>query len=233
MAGERNENGDDALSLVFLRNEFYRKKYYLLLAVFFLALLVIVILGSMLRYLVKHPPHPLYFVTDNVGRFVQDIPGQQPNMTTSEVAAWTTTAVEAAYSYDFLNYHAQLQDAQKYFTDYGWRNYMKGLTASNNLVALTQRKMVVIAKVIGTPKLAAEGPLGKTGTYAYKFEMPLLVTYNLPPYDGKAKFENPLVITVIVQRQNILSSYKGLGIVQMIGTLAQGAAPAPLMTPPP
>jgi intracellular multiplication protein IcmL len=223
MAGDRSNNQDDALSMIFMRNQFYKEKYFLGLSVVLLGLIIIALLGGMLNYLINNPSQPLYFVTDSAGRFVQDLPGQTPNMSSADVAVWTTTAVEAAYSYDFMNYRGQLQDAQKYFTEYGWRNYKASLQASNNLNALQVRKMVVVAKVIGVPKLVAEGPLGKTGTYAYKFDMPLLVTYNLPPYNGTKKFENALIVTVIVQRQNILSSYKGLGIVQMVATAPQAS----------
>lgn len=221
MDADHKIGNEDALAMIYSRNAFYRAKYRLILGVSAIGLLLIITLMGVLVYLVKHPPHPLYFATDDAGRFIQQIPGQQPNMTTPEVAIWVTQAVEAAYSYDFINYRLQLQNAQKYFTDYGWHQYMRGLEASNNLLALAQRKFVVIAKVVNTPKLIAEGPLGKSGTYAWKFEMPVLVTYLTPPYDDKSKFENPLIVTVVVSRQDILASYKGLGIVQMIGTLTQ------------
>jgi hypothetical protein len=216
----------DALKFIFLRNDFYRKKYYLAVGVFLLCFFLLSMLVGVLVYVVKHPPKPLYFATDDAGRFLLDVPLQQPNMTTNEVMAWVVEAVQAAYSYDYKNYHVQLQSAQKYFTDYGWRTYMKGLQASNNLLALTGRKQIVIAKVLPTPELIAEGPLGSANAYAWKFKMQMLVTYLMPPnYDDKSKIENPLLISVIVQRQNLLSSNKGLGIVQLIGALAQAPAP--------
>lgn len=212
----------DALKLILLRNEFYRKKYYFVVGIFFLCLMLIGMLSGVLGYLVKHPPKPLYFATDDAGRFLLDIPLQQPNMTNDEVMAWVVEAVQAAYSYDYRNYHTQLQNAQRYFTDYGWRSYMKGLQASNNLLALTNRKQVVVAKVLPTPELIVEGPLGGARAYAWKFKMQMLVTYLMPPtYDDKSKIMNPLIVTVVVQRQNLLSSYKGLGIVQLIAELAQ------------
>jgi intracellular multiplication protein IcmL len=103
---------------------------------------------------------------------------------------------------------------------------MQSLTASNNLLALNQRRMVVVATVADKPKLLVEGLL--SGAYAWKFEMPVLVTYKLPPFDDKPQshFENALVVTVLVQRQKILQSYKGLGIVQMIDTLSSSAPQA-------
>jgi len=87
--------------------------------------------------------------------------------------------------------------------------------------------------VIGQPKLLVEGPLGKAKIYGWKFQMQLLATYLMPPmYDDKNKFSNPLIVTVIVERQNILSSYMGLGIVQMVAELAQSTAPQSLPAAP-
>ena len=208
---------EDALVLVQLRNHFYKKKYYLALIAYLLSLLVVGILVCALVYLIRNPTHPLYFVTDRLGRLIQDLPLDTPNMPTNDVAAWAIDAVEGAYSYDHVNYRAELQSVQKYFSDYGWRNYMSSLTASNNLLALTQRKMIIIAKVVSQPKLVTEGLLG--GAYAWKFELPVLVTYLTPPYDEKSRFQNPLIVTVVVQRKSILTSYKGLAIIQMIGSI--------------
>lgn len=233
MVEERKTLDDDALVMISIRNDFYRRKFHITLAVFFCGLIALAFLAGMFSYIVKHPPRPLYFATDDAGRFIMDIPITQSNMPDADVGAWAVAAVQAAYSYDFLNYHAQLQEAQKYFTDYGWREYMKGLTASNNLVALKARKQVVVARSIGPAKLLVEGPIGKAQIYGWKFQMQLLVTYLMPPlYDDKTKFTNPLIVTVIIERQNVLSSYMGLGIVQMVGQLAQSTATPQMPTAP-
>jgi intracellular multiplication protein IcmL len=226
-----NNKQEDAVVMVHLRNEFYKKKFYLTLAVYFLSIIVIAILVGVLVYLIKNPIRPLYFVTDSAGRLIQDVPRQVPNMSTEEVAKWAINAVETAYSYDYVNYRTQLQNAQKYFNDYGWRNYMDGLRSSNNLLALTQRKLVGMAKVVDKPKLQIEGLLG--GAYAWKFEMPLLVTYLTPPYGVTDRFQNALKVTVVVQRQSILTSDDGLAVVQMIGRLLSTPTGENLSAPPP
>jgi intracellular multiplication protein IcmL len=207
---------NNALVLVFSRNAFYKRLHYLALGAFGLSLLVIAILIGLLVYLLRSPVHPLYFATDSVSRFIEVLPVTKPNMTLEDVSAWTVSAVEAAYSYDYLNYRSQLQEAQRYFTNYGWSHYMRALKTSNNLIALTERKFVVTAKVVTAPKLIAQDIVG--GAYAWKFEMPVLVTYSEPPYDQNSVFSNPLTVTVIVQRQQALQGFKGLGILQMIGT---------------
>ena len=231
MDAENQTMLNDAIVLVYVRNEFYRQKYLLTLAVGLLSIIVVAILAGMLYYLAKHPTEPLYFPADDLGRLIQEIPITQPNMSLDDVTAWTIEAVEDANSYDFLNYRSELQSAEKYFSDYGWRKYMQGLKASTNLVGLIDRKMIFIAKVVDQPKLIGQGIL-KTGAYGYKYQMPVLMTYIVPPYDAKSSFQNPLLVNVVVQRQDVLQSYKGLVVMQMnAAPYTKGAAPTPADMP--
>lgn len=225
MIAEGKTELDDALVMVYRRNMFYRGKFRFVLGLYALSLVVILILIGMIVYIMNHPTEPLYFPADRIGRLIHVIPVQQPNMTTEDVAKWSVEAVEAAYSYDFVNYREQLQNAQKYFTDYGWRSYMKSLSASNNFKALTERKFIVIAKVVGPPKLIVQGMLGSA--LGWKFQMPVLVTYLMPPFNDKSKFTNPLIVSVTVRRIDVLQSYKGLGVVQLIAAIASGSGENP------
>lgn len=227
------QSNDDALITIYQRNAFYRGKFHFALGMLGLCVIGIITLSVMLVYLIKHPPHPLYFVANPVGQLIADPSVREPNMTTQEVSDWVVEAVQSAYSYSFINYRSDLQNAQKYFTDYGWRNYMRGLTASNNLKAVIERKYIGIARVVDTPKLIGEGTVG--GAHAWKFHVPLLVTYWLPPYDDNpnSKFYNPLMLTVLVQRQNLLTSYKGLGILQMIAEIVSTPPPTQNINPAP
>lgn len=212
----------DPIELILQRNLFYRKLHFLALGVFGLTLFVNVFLMGILYYIHSNPVESLYFPTDDDGRLLTIVPLTKPNMTTDEVMAWTIEAVQAAFSYDYVNYRMQLQSAQKYFTNYGWNKYMDAIKANNNLLAITQRKMVAVATVVGQPKIITQGIL--SGAYAWKFEMPVLVTYLSPPYDDKSKFSNPLNLTVIVQRQSVLQSYKGLGILQIVANIDASAS---------
>lgn len=210
--------------MVFERNQFYRRQYLLALGAFVLSLLVLIVLSWVLLYVIRNPTAPLFFATDNVGRLIKVVPVTQANMSTEEASAWAVRAVEKTYSYDYVNYRKQMQSAQKYFTTYGWTKYMSALKASNNLVALKNREMVIEAKVVDTPKVIAQGLLG--GSYAWKFEMLVLVTNWIPPYDKQSTFTNALNVTVIVQRMPILQSSDGVGIVQLIASMATGPGPA-------
>ncbi|TAK74360.1 MAG: hypothetical protein EPO11_06990 [Gammaproteobacteria bacterium] len=216
-------NARDPLSIIFARNAFYQRLHFLVLGALALSIIVNGFLVWALYFLIKNPFQPLYFATDSVGRLIQLVPVDQPNMKVEEVAAIAVEAVQAAYSYDYVNYRDQLQRAQRYFTTYGWSSYMKALTESNNLVAMTNRKQIVIAQVVGAPELVVQRILA--GAYAWKFKMPVLITYWEPPYDNKSKVVNALEVSIVLQRQPILQSYKGVGVVQLIATFAT-AAPA-------
>lgn len=212
----------DALMLVELRNQFYRKKFHFLLGVFALSLVVIMILISILVYLINHTTQPYYFVADSLGRFIQEPSVKEPNMSMQDVMDWTKEAVENAYSFDSVNYRGQLQEAEKYFSPKAWDDYMKELTASNNLLTIQQRKWIFVAKA-NPPKLLTEGFVG--GALSWRFEIPLIVSYLKPPlFDEKTVTRNVYVVTVIVQRQKLLESYKGLAIISMV--LSSASEPA-------
>ncbi len=212
---EDSKKLSEALMLVQLRNAFYKKKFHVVLGIFALTVVIIGVLASILIYLEVTKAQPRYFVADEVGRLMKDIPLSDLNMSADELIDWTIKAVEAANSFDFVNYRRQFQDAQKFFTDESWTTYMKELTISDNLLALKNRRWVFVAKVVEKPTLMTEGILG--GVRAFKFQMPLLVTYLKPPsYDVKNSTSNAFIVTVIVVRRNLLESYKGLAVYSMV-----------------
>ncbi len=212
----------DALVAIYLRNSFYRKKCFIALGLWLLSLIAIIFLVSIALYLIRNPTEPVYFPADRAGRLIAEIPLNRANMSTEAVTAWTANALQRAWSYDFVNYRAQLQSAQQYFTEAGWREYIKALESSNNLLGLTGRKMIAIAKLAGPLVLERQG-LMSNGVMAWKFRARVLMEYLLPPYNERSRFANPLNVTVVVRRQDVLQNSDGLGIVQLNASVAVGS----------
>ena len=208
---------NDALVLVLSRNAFYKRLHILVLSALMLNIVVILMLMGTLLYLIKNPTKPLYFAADEIGRLIQITPVNLPNMSQEKVTEWTTNAVQEAFSFDYINYRDQLQRVENYFTSYGWTNFMKALADSGNMRALLERRQVVLAQVIEKPALQGQGYL--QGALAWKYKMPLLVIYTMPPYDGSNQFSNSLVVEVTVQRQKILQGDNGLGIIQLVSKM--------------
>jgi len=210
------ENNNDALIQIQTRNAFYKKNFHLMLGVFLLNIIVIIFLINIAHYLYKNSALPVYFVANDNGVLIHESPLYEP-LPDNQVTAWLIEAVETANSFDFVNYRSQLQNAQKYFLDTAWAEYMKALTASLNLVAVKERQEVWITKVIQPPKLTNAGVVN--GAYAWKYELLAKETALKPP-DFLNTPANTRVhtykITVLIQRKPLLQSYKGLAMLTML-----------------
>ena len=211
-----NTSHIDALALIQERNEFYKRKYHQILGLILLSLIIIGVLLTVFFSLWRNTTRPFYFLANDVGSFMQEIPTTQP-FPTDQVIAWTIEAVQSGLTFDFVNYRAQMQDAQKYFTDYSWQQFMSALVASNNILTLTERKWIFIAKVVNKPVVKNAGVI--RNFYAWRLQVPVLMTFLRPPtYDKSTAIYNAWEFDVVVTRQPLLQSYKGLAVYSIINT---------------
>ena len=122
-----------------------------------------------------------------------------------------------SYSYNFVNYRKQLQAASEYFTPEGWRTFEAALKSSRNLETVIARKLVVTAVATGAPVVLDQRIV--SGRYAWKVQLPLLVTYQ----SASTLFQQPLIVTMIVTRVSMRDVPKGIAISQFIAS-SGGAA---------
>lgn len=205
---------EDALTKVIMRNAFYRDGQHKLIVVFLLSVVVNIALTVLLIYMVTHPPTPKYFATSSNGRITPLVPLNQPNTSDNAVIQWSSVATMAAYSYNFVNYRSELEAASGFFTGAGWDQFMEALQSSNNLDAVKAKKLVVSAVVTGAPIILKKGML--SDRYAWRIQMPLLVTYQ-----SASEFtQQNLNVTLLVTRVDTLNSPSGIGIAQFISAPA-------------
>jgi intracellular multiplication protein IcmL len=189
---------DSGLALVLARNGFYRDAYRRVVIV--LAVLFFVNVGLLGAVLIKAftPAKPQYFATTADGRMLNSHKLSDPVVTDSFVTQWVANSVRRAFSVDYVHWRKQLQDASVNFTPDGWRYFLGALKSSNNLNTLLAKKMVSSAVVTSAPQITAK--MVVSGHYAWKVEMPLLITYT----DGKGTTQNmPWKVTVIVLRMPV------------------------------
>lgn len=166
------------------------------------------LLSSVFYFIDKH------FIAAPIANSLHDQSvNEQPTMSTQAVEEWTIEALVAATSYNYHNYESQLKIARKYFTADGWSGYMSDLSKSKNIEAITNRQMKITTKVTGQPKIVSDGLL--SGSYTWIFDIPISITYHMPPYDEKSSFSNVYTAVVTVQRQPLQTSNNGLGIVEL------------------
>ncbi|HAU1080565.1 TPA: type IV secretion protein DotI [Legionella pneumophila] len=207
---------EDALTVVALRNKFYKDSQRKVILALLIAILVNVVLASLIVYMITHPPAPKYFATSINGRITPLFPLDEPNQSDSAVLQWANQAAIAAFTYNFVNYRDELQASSGFFTAEGWDQFLGALEQSNNLDAVKAKKLVVSAVATRAPIILQKGVLN--GRYSWRVQMPILVTYQ-----SASEFtQQNNVVTMLITRVSTLNSPRGIGISQFVVGPASG-----------
>jgi intracellular multiplication protein IcmL len=207
---------EDALTAVTLRNNFYRDGQRKMILILLVSMLANFLLAAMLIYMITHPPAPKYFATSINGRITPLFPLNEPNQSDSAVLQWANQAAIAAFTYNFVNYRTELQASSGFFTSDGWDQFLTALQQSNNLDAVKAKKLIVSAVATRAPIILQKGILN--GRYAWRVQMPILVTYQ-----SASEFsQQNNVVTMLITRVSTLNSPRGIGISQFVVGPASG-----------
>ncbi|PWY56960.1 type IV secretion protein DotI [Legionella qingyii] len=210
---------EDALTVVALRNKFYKDSQRKVMLALLIALIVNIVLASLLVYIITHPPAPKYFATSINGRITPLFPLNEPNQSDSAVLQWANQAAIAAFTYNFVNYRDELQASSGFFTPEGWDQFLSALQQSNNLDAVKAKKLIVSAVATRAPIILQKGVLN--GSFSWRVQMPILVTYQ-----SASEFtQQNNVVTMLITRVSTLNSPRGIGISQfVVGPAAGGVS---------
>lgn len=207
---------EDALTVVALRNQFYKDSQRKVILALLIAIVVNFVLASMLVYILTHPPAPRYFATTINGRITPLFPLNEPNQSDSAVLQWANQAAIAAFTYNFVNYRDELQASSGFFTADGWDQFLNALQSSNNLDAVKAKKLIVSAVATRAPIILQKGVLN--GSFSWRVQMPILVTYQ-----SASEFtQQNNVVTMLITRVSTLNSPRGIGISQFVVGPASG-----------
>lgn len=198
--------------LIMLRNYFYYDSYRRLMRVFLWLLVVLIILIGTLFYERAQIPTPIYFATTTDGYPVKLLKLKEPNLQPAALLEWAVEAATESYSFNFVNYRKALQNARIYFTRNGYENFLEALKASNNLIAVKNRKLVVSARKNGEAIILKDSSmdpnLSAEGAYTWQVQVPMILTYQ----SAAEEFVQNIVLTMVITRVSMLESLDGLGI---------------------
>ena len=203
---------DKAIELVYLRNNFYRDNYRRVLFVLLILVVTNIVLALGAIHVIKNPPMPKYFATNDDGRITLLHPLSAPVLSLNALNEWAARAATAAYTFDFVNYRKSLQDASVYFTASGWRSFEQALVNSNNLKLVITQKLVATAVPTGAPVVLKRGVLN--GAYSWQVQMPMLVTYQ----SASMNVKQPMLVTMLVRRVDVSNNPGGIAISQFIAS---------------
>ena len=206
----------DALEVVKLRNNFYKDSYRKVILALLISLVAIVVLIIAIIFLEATEPTPKYFAATDSGRIIKLVPLNQPNLSDKAVLQWASEAVVSVYSYNFVNFRRAFQTSKQYFTKSGWTSFLKALSASKNLKAVQDQKLIVSAVLQGAPIVRSEGQL--RGRYTWVVQMPVLVTYQSSTDQSTQTF----LVTLRIKRISTLDNNYGIGISEFIVRQREG-----------
>jgi intracellular multiplication protein IcmL len=201
---------ENATELVQLRNAFYRDNHQRILMALLVMLVVSVALVFVVFFQLTHRPIPQYFAISSDGKMVKLHPLSEPAISNSVLLQWAVVAATTTYSYDFVNYRSALQNVQNKFTPDGWSNFERALRSTRILETVVSKKLIVSAVATGAPVIEEQGMLD--GAYAWKVNLPLLVTYQ----SSNELTQQPLIITMIISRVPVVNYPDGIAIVSFV-----------------
>jgi len=206
----------DGLTMVLLRNEFYRDNYQRARLALILAVLLNVFLFISVVYKYLNPPEPQYFPTNRQYQMIQWHPMSDPIYDNNTILQWTAEAVRQAFSLDFIHWRSQLQAASDNFTPSGWQWFLDALKKSGNLKSLVNLNMVSDATVTGSPVIQLQEVLN--GRYIWEIELPVMVSFT----NVQRTINMPLKVTVVVVRVPVETNKQRIAINQFL-PVVQGA----------
>ncbi len=202
---------DEAVATILARDAYTRERHYFLMRLIIWLMIAVLAQSAALLYMATRPPVSRYFATDKDGRIMPLLPINRPISSQTDLSNWVADAVVQCYTLDFANWRPALAKAEENFTPQGWRGFRIALDSSGLLQSIIENKYVTTAVPTGAPVLLDSGQIGNR--FAYKLQMPLLVTFQ----SGSGKTANQtMMVNIIVVRVPETDDPRGLGIAQLI-----------------
>lgn len=205
---KENITPKDPLTLVYLRNEFYRDNFRRLVWLLFVSIALNIGLGVGLIYTGSKTPGNYFFATTDVGQLIPLYPTVQPVVSNATVISWVSNTVPQIYQLDFINYRSQLNQMESYFTPAGWNSFVTAF--SPQLKNLVTQQLVMSATPTDVPVITGSAVFG--GVYKWQVQMPLVINLQ----QGSTQTTQKVILTIVVDRVNNVSAHQLLGIEQII-----------------
>lgn len=177
-----------------------------------IALIISLGLNGYLAWKVANPPTK-YFTTEN-GRVTPVVPMDKPGFGLNDISGFGADTIRESFTLNFVQYRNQMTALSQRYSEVGFQDYYKALTASNILESVQKQRMNLSVDV-GPGVLRSRGILG--GIYTWEIQYP--VTLKL---DGQQSSSPPqrFIFTQRIQRADVREKPHGLEVTQIITTNA-------------
>jgi hypothetical protein len=212
------EAEETVLSLVHVRNDFYRFMHAELIKVALLGILILFLLFYVFIHYTRSENIYWYIPSSMDGSVLVRSSILKPEVNGDKieeawVKEWAQKAISRVYNFDFMNYTGSFRNMIFLFTPEGYKAYRKALEKTSKILpGIIEQKQVVLAAGCGvdTVEILKAGPRDVQGypVYGWDLKMPLVARY-MGTDSGRVMFG-----TLIMRLHRVpeLMSEDGVGI---------------------
>ncbi len=100
----------------------------------------------------------------------------QPLLTEAVLLQWATKAAIASNSYNYVNYREAFEGIRIYYTEIGYKKFLKELSESDNVRAVAHKKFIVSSALRGDAIITKKGV--SNNIFIWDVQLPLEITFN-------------------------------------------------------
>lgn len=190
-------------------NQFYCDHYHYFFYGLMVSVGIMIVAVGILLYETLHQPLPPFSAKDQTGKSMQLVAYRQPNLLSDTLLRWAGKGATLAYTFDYVNYNKQLNEARPYFTEDGWRDYQSSV--SDLIDTIVQNQLIVNGVISAPPVIVNQGDYPGQG-YIWRVQIPFLVTYQSANATSLQRFT--VVLTLVHVPTTI--NPQGIGIDQFV-----------------
>lgn len=160
-------------------------------------------------------PKYKYIVTTNNQAICQAGIKDNPLLTPATITAFALDAVINSYTYDYVNYRAELnRSADTYFTSSGRKSFFESLDQSQNLKRVIDGRYILKAYPINSPQLQEEGVTGIKKYWVV--HVPIAIEFYSGHFDKPQSRQTFIAEVTIVQEPTSALNLKGIAVDNLV-----------------
>jgi intracellular multiplication protein IcmL len=177
------------------------------------AFLLLVLLLSLQT--LRDPPPRFFKGSQNV-QLIQELPLDQPGLSTNALFNWLVQSMIAVHSFNFINYTTRLETIKDYFTTEGFDSFVQALRDAGVFELVINKKYVFRALPSSAPQITKEGVLANH--YLWKIKLPMRFQYR----NVSESLYDDADLSILVVRVPTTSSPYGIKVLRYELVLRKG-----------
>ena len=171
-------------------------------------LIILALVFTLAFYVNKKEDRNRYFAETSEGKRMQMVALPLPNMGKAALANWASLAASQIMTFGFNDIDERFALSRANFTQQGWENFRKAMTASGLIDDVIKAQQIVTSVPEDPPILLQEGLVN--GKYRWVFDTPLLITFR----SGGVKTSRDKTVHMVLERIPTRDNPNGVGIAE-------------------